>query len=476
MEERIEVLAGQLIELAAAKNDQPLVEFLAEVHAADLSEALRELPEDLQDRIFRRLDVEKAGEVLRESDTELQSDLVDAVDEHVLSDILEDMSPDDAADVVGDIEEEKAERVLRMMDEGDRGEIQELLRYPEDSAGGIMTSDLVAFPADITVGEAQRILRNRSYEKVPEGKEETPEQRTARIAHEEDIYYVYVTDREGLLEGFVSLRDLLLAAPKTGLGDLMHTNFVSVTADTDQEEVARLLSKYDFPAVPVVDQEGVLVGRITFDDALDVVEEEASEDIMRIAGTSAEELGQSSLRQALRARLPWLLGTMGAQLVCAVIIAGFEDTFTAGLIALTYFIPMIMAMGGSTGSQSATMIVRSLATGQTTTGQVRMLLWYQLRVGLSIGLICGVLLWLAIEIGTAAGFIHHTRLLGPAIGTAMLMAIVVSSLLGALVPMALAALKIDPAVAAVPFITSLNDVTGLVIYFGLATVILHYMP
>jgi magnesium transporter len=473
MEERIEVLAGRLIELAAAKNDKPLVEFLAEVHAADLSEALRELPEDLQDRIFRRLDVEKAGEVLRESDTELQSDLVDAVDEHVLSDILEDMSPDDAADVVGDIEEEKAERVLRMMDEEDRGEIQELLQYPEDSAGGIMTSDFIAFPADMTVGEAQRILRSRSYEKVPEGKEESPEQRAARIAHEEDVYYVYVTDREGLLEGFVSLRDLLLAAPKTVLGDLMHTNFLSVTVDTDQEEVARMLSKYDFPAVPVVDQEGVLVGRITFDDALDVVEEEASEDIMRIAGSSAEELGQSSLRQALRARLPWLIGTMVAELICAAVIAGFAHNITVGLIALTYFIPMIMAMGGSTGNQSATLVIRGLATGQSSLGQARSILWYQFRVGLSIGVICGALVWGAVQIAFAAGLIQGSQLIGPAIGLAMVIAVVFSSLMGALVPIGLSYARIDPAVAAVPFIASLNDVTGLIIYFGLATIILN---
>jgi len=476
MEERIEVLVGQLIDLATSRDDRPLVAFLKEVHAADLSEALRELPEELQDHIFRRLDVEKAGEVLRESDGELQSDLVDAVEEHVLSDILEDMSPDDAADVVGDIEDaEKAARVLRLMDEEDRGEIQELLRYPDDSAGGIMTSDFVAFPGDVTVGEVQKILRSTSFERVPEGKEETPEQRAARIAHEEDVYYVYVTDRQNLLEGFVSLRDLLLAPPKTILRDLMHTNFTAVTVDTDQEEVARLLSRYDFPALPVVDREGVLVGRITFDDALDVVEEEASEDIMRIAGSSAEELGQSSVRQALRARLPWLIGTMAAELVSASVIAGFAHNITVGLIALTYFIPMIMAMGGSTGNQSATLVIRGLATGQSTLGQARSLLWYQFRVGSSIGVICGALVWGVVEIAFAVGLIGGSQLIGPAIGLAMLIAVVFSSLMGALVPIGLSYAKIDPAVAAVPFIASLNDITGLIIYFGLATVILHFL-
>lgn len=475
MEERIEVLAGTLIELAAAKDDRPLIEFLQQVHAADLSEALRELPDELQDRIFRRLDVEKAGEVLRESDTELQADLVDAVDEAVLSDILEDMSPDDAADVVGDIEEDKAARVLRLMDEEERGEIQELLRYPDDSAGGIMTSDFIAFPGDMTVAEVQRILRNKSYQKIRDGKEETPEQRAARIAQEEDVFYVYVTDRKGILEGFLSLKDLLLAPPRHTLRELQQTNFISVSVNTDQEEVAQLVSRYDLPAIPVVDEEGVLAGRITFDDALDVVEEEASEDMMRMAGTSAEELGRSSLRQSLRARLPWLLGTMGAQLVCAVIIGGFEHTFEAGLIALTYFIPMIMAMGGSTGSQSATLIIRSLATGQTSLDQTRSLLWYQLRVGISIGFICGILLWGAVQLGIVVGLIDTSPLLGPAIGFAMLVAIVTSSLLGALVPIGLSFLKIDPAVAAVPFISSLNDVSGLLIYFTLATVIIHYL-
>jgi magnesium transporter len=327
----------------------------------------------------------------------------------------------------------------------------------------------------MTVSAVQRILRDKSYEKVPEGREETPEQHAARLAHEEDIFYVYVTDKKGGLEGFLGLKDLLLAPPRHTLREMQQTNFISVNADTDQEEVAQLVSKYDLPSIPVVDGEGILVGRITFDDALDVVEEEASEDMLRMAGTSAEELGKSSLRQSLRARLPWLLGTMVAQLICAAIIGGFEHTFTGALIALTYFIPMIMAMGGSTGSQSATLIIRSLATGQTSLGQTRSLLWYQLRVGLSIGFICGLLLWGAIELGIGLGLIHESPFLGAAIGAAMFVAIVASSIMGVLVPMGLSFLKIDPAVAAVPFIASLNDVSGLLIYFTLATVILRYL-
>ncbi len=431
---------------------QKIIKQLQEgAHPSDLAEHVDDLSEEQKKELFNLLSDEEAALIIQEMDVFDQVSLLRILTKHRASTILREMATDDAADLIGDLPEEEAKELLALIEE-EAGEIRGLLKYPEDSAGGIMTTDFISLPDDIPVEEA--IMRLR--EVAPEA---------------EIIYYVYVVDSQTRLRGVVSLRDLIAAEDGTLLREVMFENVISVLAHMDQEEVARVVSRYDLLAVPVVDEQEHLLGIITVDDILDVMEEEATEDIYRMAGTgevqSVDILDASSFRMA-RKRMPWLFVSLMGGLISGSVIGVFEATLEA-IVFLAVFIPVIMDMGGNVGTQSSTLFVRGLATGEIEESHVWRYFFRETKVGVTMGVTNGII------IAIAASIWRGVPLLGMVVGIAMFATITLAAVIGILVPMIFNRIGVDPAITAGPFVTSIKDVTGLLIYFWIATTFLEYL-
>lgn len=414
------------------------------IHPADIADILRNLPSDKRKPFFDSLDSEVGARVLRQLDPMSEFDLLKKLDSSAISEILDEMPSDDAADVVAGLSKEKAGQVLKLMTKEDSARIQNLLKYDSETAGGIMTTDFVALNAEINAEQAIHLLRQR----VKPG----------------PIHYVYVVDNEQRLLGVLMLKKLLVSEPDIRLKDIMNEDIVSVKASLDQEEVARLVSKYDLLAIPVVDEQNHLIGVVTVDDIIDVLKEEATEDIFKLGGTDDEELSKKSTFNVSRVRLPWLVVTLFEGIICATLIRFFQFTLER-TIALAFFIPVIMGMGGNIGIQSSTIVVRGLATGRINLSQIGKVLFREIRVGLIMGLVCGSV------VALIAYLLEKSLLLGMVVGISMFIAIIVAATMGSLIPLIFKRLKIDPAVASGPFITSSNDIVGILIYFSLANLL-----
>lgn len=422
-------------------------------HPSDLLENLEPLQAEEKAEILEFLPKEEAVLLFQEMEEFEQAELLRLLERERAGYILKELASDDAADLIGELTPAEAEEMLEEFGDGEEPlDFGDLLKYPEESAGGIMTTEFISLPADIAVEEAIARLR----EIAPEA---------------ETIYYVYVVDEEGLLIGVLSLRDLIASSDGTILKEIMRKNVISVQADMDQEEVARVVSRYDLLAVPVVDTDGQLLGIITVDDVIDVMEQEATEDIYRLAGASevvGMELTEAPVSKVVRLRLPWLLISMVGGFISGSVIGGFEDTLEA-IVMLAVFIPVIMDMGGNVGTQSSTIFVRGLATGEISPGEVWPYFFREIRIGLVLGIICGVLI-------TLAAFLwQRNPYLGLVVGISMLATVSVAALIGTLVPLLCSKIHIDPAITAGPFVTTIKDVTGLLIYFLVATSFLEYL-
>ncbi|MCK4326807.1 magnesium transporter [bacterium] len=446
IQRKLSLIKGQL-----AKEDsrQGLMRLVGNVHPADLAEILNYLEREEGSKILNSLEPERAALVLPEMDKSLERDLLQTLPNSQLSRILEAMPSDNAADILGELPEDRTTRVLSLMEKEEAEDLSQLLKYDEESAGGIMTADFFALPGKMTVKEAIERLRRSDIEAIS---------------------YAYVVDEEGRLMGVLSLRKLITAPAQTELKEIMDSEVIRVTTDVDQEEVANLVRKYNLRAIPVVDITNILVGRVTVDDVLDVVEEEASEDIYRMAGTDEEELLNRGIFRAIRVRLPWLITTLVGTMLCAFVIKVFNAAIEPQtLIALLIFIPAIMAMGGNIGIQSSTIVVRGLATGRIDLSHLWKVLFREIRIGALMGLVCGMV------VGTVAQLWQKELFLGLIVAGSMFTAITVAATVGTLVPLILKRFNIDPAVAAGPFVTTSNDITGLLIYFGLATWLLSLL-
>jgi len=420
---------------------------LSSMHPADLADLLSELELEERALVLQILDDEKAAMVLQEMDPSDQSLLVRFLGKERSSQILEEMFSDDVADLLGELPQAEAQELIDLMEEGE--EVQELLEYEEDTAGGIMTTEYISLEADLLVEKAIGHLR----EIAPEA---------------ETIYYIYVVDKAEHLLGVLSLRDLIIASPHTPIREIMKTKVISVDVDTDQENVAKVVAKYDLLAVPVIDQENHLLGIVTVDDVIDVIEEEATEDIYRLAGgieTEEEDHLFRSLYHSVRARLPWLLVTLFGGILSGSVIKNFANILNS-VVALAYFMPLIAGMGGNVGTQSSTLMVRGLATGQINIQSVWRSLFRESLVGLSIGLICGLL------VAGVAYYWQGKAILGFIVGTAMAANILSAAAIGTLVPLLFKKIGVDPAVASAPFISTTIDITGLSIYFTLTTLLI----
>lgn len=448
LKETIEAMQG----LIERRDDAVLLGQLRAVHSADVAALIDRLDEEEREYVFGLLDSQMASDVLPDLDDSTRGGLLEEIDAQKLTDIVDEMESDEAADVVAELSDEVAERVLESVSEEVSQEVKALLQHEEDTAGGLMTLALVAVHQDATIDEAISAIRRAADE----------------VREIEHSHYVYVIDDAGKLVGIVPFARLLIARSDLSLADVMERDVVAVSQGMDQEEVAHLFRKYDLVAAPVVDEEGMLVGRITVDDVVHVMEEEASEDIQKMAGTGDEAIREASVFRIAGIRLPWILTSLFGGLLSGSVIRVFKGTL-GQVLSLAIFIPVITAMGGNIGIQSASITVRGLALGQIELFELWKRLFRELRVGVVMGLLCGG------GVGIIALLWQGNPALGLVVGVAMLSAITVAATMGALVPVIFKKLNIDPAIAAGPFVTTSNDIIGLLIYFSIATGLLHLL-
>jgi len=431
-----------LRDLIEKKNQGALRNLLIELHPADIADIFTTLRKEERKYLFPLLPAEMASAVLPELDPPVVEQLLEDVSEKELSSLVDKMDSDDAADIISELPEEIAQNILEQIPAEVSEEVKELLTYEEDTAGGIMALEFVAVNLKSSVNQTIKAIRRAKK----------------RIEH---IHNVWVVDEQGVLTGSVSLTDLVLAKGKSLLAKIVDTDIKYVYTDMDQEEVAILFRKYDLVALPVVNSAQQLVGQITIDDIIDVVEEEASEDMSLFAGASDEEIQEDSFLKISWVRLPWLMVAFIGQLIAALIIETFEGTITQ-IIALTFFMPLIMAMGGNSGIQSSIIIIRGLATGEISLESTWRRFFRELRVSLFIGFIFGLLI--ALVVGW-----WQNMVMGLVIGIALNLVILQATLFGGLIPFLLKRADIDPALASGPFITTVNDILGLLIYLIIIT-------
>ena len=442
---------GKLIEevkhFAEQGNRQGLKKLIDDMRAADLADLIEYLDPEERLFIFNLLEPDGAGEVLVEIETPVQERILKDLDNQAITEIVQGLDSDDAADLVGDLPDDRAREIIERVGDEVSEELEKLLPYPEDTAGGIMALEFVAVKADASVKDAIDTIREKREEV-------------------ENLYYIWVVDDLGKLVGVISLKDLVLEPTDRKISDIMNPEVISVHVDTDQEEVARLVKKYDLVAIPVVGDDQRLAGRITHDDIIDVIEEEADEDISLMAGVIDQEIAEESTLKISRARLPWLIAGLFGGIIAAAVINQFESSLEK-ILALSFFFPVIMAMGGSTGTQAATIVVRGMATGDISLVNIGKRLWMEMRVALVNALVCGILL--ALIVGTWVSDYG----LGSVVGLALVLIIVNAGVIGSAVPMALKKWNIDPALATGPFVTTSNDILSLLIYLGLVTIYLR---
>jgi len=441
---------GKLIEevkhFAEQGNRQGLKKLIDDMRAADLADLIEHLDREERLFVFNLLEPDGAGEVLVEIETPVQERILKDLDNQAITEIVQGLDSDDAADLVGDLPGDRAREIIERVGDEVSGELEKLLPYPEDTAGGIMALEFVAVKADVSVKDAIDTIREKREEV-------------------ENLYYIWVVGDLGELVGVISLKDLVLELTDRKISDIMNPEVISVHVDTDQEEVARLVKKYDLVAIPVVGDDHRLVGRITHDDIIDVIEEEADEDISLMAGVIDQEITEESALKISRARLPWLIAGLFGGIIAAAVINQFESSLEK-VLALSFFFPVIMAMGGSTGTQAATIVVRGLATGDIGLMNIGKRLWMEMRVALVNALVCGIIL--ALIVGTWVSDYG----LGSVVGLALVLIIVNAGVIGSAVPMVLKKWNIDPALATGPFVTTSNDILSLLIYLGLVTIYL----
>ncbi len=420
-------------------------------HPADLAAAMAHLESEAALAFFRALPEETQAEVLPELPDGLREDLLEELKAPELAPVLDEMESDDAADLIQELQEvdaEAARDALAGMDNSElRAEVEQLLGYPEDSAGGLMAKEYVAVRPEMSITEAIAEVR-----------------RLAQEREIEDIYTVFVVNDKGRLLGHVTVQDLLLAHESESIRGIMSDEDIAVDAHMDQEELVTHASRYDLPSVPVVDERGVLLGRVTHDDLDDVAREETDEDFGHLAGTREEVLEHSTLTVA-RNRFPWLLMGLSGGICAALVMSLFEKDLHTALQA-SFFVPVVMGMGGNVGIQSSTIVVRGLATGELEVNEVWPRLFREARVSLIVGLSCALVLF-----GVTLLWLHDPRT-SIVIGAALSVVMFQASIVGAGVPLLLRRVGIDPAIATGPFITTTNDILGLSVYLTLVALFL----
>ena len=454
MTERFEIVEKALLQMLEDKKYATVRDILVTMNAADIAAIFSELEEKKLPLSFRLLPKELAAETFVEMEPDQQEVLIRSFSDNELKEVLDELYVDDAADLVEEMPANVVKRILKHADPEMRKSINQILRYPENSAGSLMTTEYVSLRPQMTIEEAILRIRRQGVDK-------------------ETIYTCYVTEGRKLL-GIVTVKDLLLAEDDDmRVEEIMLTNIISVGTHTDQEEVAQMLSKYGFLALPVVDNENRMVGIITFDDAMEVLEEEATEDMEIMGGMLPSEKTylRSSVWDLFKNRIPWLLLLMVGATFTGMIINGFEKALTPVLVA---FIPMLMGTGGNSGSQSSVTIIRALSLGEVELSDLPRILWKEIRTavlcGVVLGIVCFAKVWLIDKL--LLGNHDIDLMINAVICLAMAVTVLLAKLVGAVLPLIAKAIKVDPAVMASPFITTIVDALSLLVYFLFATMLL----
>ncbi len=441
------LLLPEIEELARKGDAAAIRTAVEELHPADIADFVQHLDVADGGRLIGALEVRPAADVFEHLEPERQVALIDALGRPRLVPILDQKSPDDRADLARRLPPATVEALLPLLAQAERNDVRRLLSYPEGTAGALLTTEYASLGAELTVEQALAELR--------------------KIAPDpETIYYVYVTDAERRLRGVVTLREIVVAPPRKTLGDLMRENPVSVRVDEDQEAVARVFENYDLVAVPVVNGDGRLVGIVTVDDALDVIERSATQTVQRLGGTAPLETAYftAGFAELVRKRAVWLVLLFAAELLTATVLANHQAAIESA-IALVFFLPLITSSGGNAGSQSATLVTRALALGDVRPSDVVKVLLREASMGLALG---GVLA----GVGIARVFLGgHGAYIAFAVGLTLLCVVSIGTIVGAFLPILLRRLGFDPAVSSSPFIASLVDVLGCLTYFAIASAV-----
>ena len=450
------LLVESVQKLLRRNAERNLVKILRRTHTADLAALLRQLRERDQLRLFNLIpDLADKGEVLSEADPAIAASILDELSNEEIVDILQETDSDDAADLVELLGEERAEILLGSWEHEDATEVDTLLAYGPDTAGGIMSPDVFALPQNTTVAEAIETLQE-SHEEL------------------EMAFYLYVVNEHGHLVGVCSLRQLVVASPSAALDSIMAPEVTSVTTDTDQEVVAKLVARYNYLAIPVTDDANRLVGMVTVDDVIDVIKEEATEDMLMMAGAGADIDDTVSPLVSARLRMPWLLASFFGGIGSLLIIRVFEATLLE-VAALAAFIPITLGMGGNVGTQAATIVTRGLALGRVNTSQFFAVVVREVTTGSLLGLAYGLILAVvasALYADPGSGAAWQTWELAATVSLGVAACMIIAALVGGAFPLLFERLGIDPAIAAGPFVTTSVDILGIGVYFAIGHLLL----
>ena len=427
-----------------------LIARLRDMHPSDIAEELEDLELPKIRKVLRKFSDEQVAEILTELPPEIQTALLENMRLDRVSEIISEMYSDDAADALGNVSPERLQEIMDKLSDEDVVEISDLLEYPEDTAGGIMRKEVNSVLTTMTLGEARESVR----------KDEDHDQDSA--------IYIYVVDENQRLQGVLRLRDLLFRDLRLKVSDVMISEVRSVSVYADQEEIANIFQKYNYLALPVVDDFNKLIGLVTSDDVIDVIQEEATEDMQRMVGLSGEEMVTTPWVRSVKNRLPWLLINLGTAFLAAWVVSMFEDTLVKYAM-LAAFLPIIGGMGGNAGAQTLTIVVRSLALGEIQENEWRRVLSKELLVGLVGGLAIGV------AVGLISWLWRGDWIIGLVVCLAMLLNMIAAASAGVLVPIGLRTVKVDPALASSIMVTTVTDVVGFLIFLSLATLALNFI-
>ncbi len=439
---------SEIIDFIKSRTSLEILQKIDEIHPVDFLEALTGSDEDPL-TILEKLPDDYIAQLVDHADDDEKYDLLSLFSQNRKQHIIAEMSSDELVDLLGSIGSAEKDAIILSLDQDDANEVNELLAYDPTSAGGIMAKEFIAIHENMTVNATIDFLRDMAPAS------ETP-------------YYVYVLDQSHVLKGVVRLRDIIVSTPETPIKNIMIENIITIPVDMDQEEVALIFEKYGFMAMPVINDLGVMLGIVTVDDVMEVIRDEYTEDMFRLAGLDEEEKISGSISKAIKSRLPWLLVNLVTAILAAATVSLFEATIVK-IVALATFMPIVAGMGGNAGTQTLTMIIRGIALGELTFENQKEILKKEVAIGLINGLCLGIV------VGFLGYYWVGNVVFGLVIGTAMFLNLVIATISGYFVPVLLKKFKIDPALASAVFVTTVTDVLGFFFFLGLATLTINYL-
>lgn len=441
------ITQAELLDILLNKSKKDIEAIIDTIHPADILDILHE-DKDIAQTILNKLPYEMIADIVEYEDDEDKYELLKQFSDFKQKKILEEMSSDEITDLIGELDEEEVEDVLGKMNKEDRKDVKNLMKYDPDTAGGIMSTEFINIHSNNTVRKTLEFLQTNT--------------------DEETTYYLYVTDKDMTLKGVVSLREIVTSPFDTQILDITNPNVIAVHLEDDQEEVAHVFEKYSFVMMPVVDNLNHLLGVITFDDIMDVIQEENTEDIHHLGGVGKEEKVDSTLFESSKSRLPWLIVNLATAVLAAFVVSIFEGTI-AQVVSLATIMPIVTGMGGNAGTQSLTIVVRGLSLGELTKENAKRILLKELGVGIVSGLVIGVI------IALGAMMFEGNPVFGIVTGLAMFLNMILANIAGYFIPVVLEKLHVDPALASGVFVTTVTDVLGFFFFLGLATMALPYL-